>query len=173
MIRFYSKRIAFHPRNTQSRLPVGRRLCVSKKSAYGVLFRVILQRFPLGPLGLPGGKRCKETLLRKACESAAHAAGFALHLEGCGPPNHLKGFLTVCAASQPGGGFVLFKRTNAQNCCSHRRHSPLSVRISMQLFTHALTLSPVSCMLRFSTRSTSTVFCPRSHCFLSGSKRVR
>ena len=43
-------------------------------------------------MSLPGGKQCKETLLRKACESAAHVAGFGLHLEGFGPPNHPKRF---------------------------------------------------------------------------------
>ena len=41
-----------------------RRLSVSKKSAYGVLFRN-LRCFPLVPAGLPGGKHRKETLLRK------------------------------------------------------------------------------------------------------------
>ena len=43
-------------------------------------------------MSLPGGKQCKETLLRKASESAAHVAGFGLHLEGYGPPNHPKRF---------------------------------------------------------------------------------
>ena len=43
-------------------------------------------------MGLPGGKQCKETLLRKACESAAHVAGFGLHLEGFSPPNLPDGF---------------------------------------------------------------------------------
>ena len=43
-------------------------------------------------MSLPGGKQCKETLLRKASESAAHVAGFGLHLEGCGPPNLPEGF---------------------------------------------------------------------------------
>ena len=43
--------------------------------------------FPLAPKGLPGGKQRKETLLRKAHESAAHVAGFDLSLEGFGPPN--------------------------------------------------------------------------------------
>ena len=66
-------------------------LSVSKKSAYGVLFRD-LRRFPLAPMGLPGGKRRKETLHSKASESAAHVAGFGLHLEGYGPPNHPKRF---------------------------------------------------------------------------------
>ena len=64
---------------------------VSKKSAYGVLFRD-LRRFPLAPMGLPGGKRRKETLHSKASESAAHVAGFGLHLEGFGPPTLPKGF---------------------------------------------------------------------------------
>src|SRR5690625_3974858 len=64
---------------------------VSKKSAYGVLFRD-LRRFPLAPMGLPGGKRRKETLHSKVSESAAHVAGFGLHLEGFGPPNLPEGF---------------------------------------------------------------------------------
>ena len=38
---------------------------MSKKSVYGVLFRS-LRRFPLGPLGLPGGKQRKEALHSKA-----------------------------------------------------------------------------------------------------------
>ena len=64
---------------------------MSKKSAYGVLFRD-LRRFPLAPMGLPGGKRRKETLHSKASESAAHVAGFGLHLEGFSPPNLPEGF---------------------------------------------------------------------------------
>ena len=64
---------------------------MSKKSACGVLFRD-LRRFPLAPMGLPGGKRRKETLHSKVSESAAHVAGFGLHLEGFGPPNLLEGF---------------------------------------------------------------------------------
>ena len=67
---------------------------VSKKSAFGVLFRG-LHCFPLAPMGLPGGKQRKETLHSKVSESAAHVAGFGLHVEGCGPPHHPKGFLTV------------------------------------------------------------------------------
>ena len=63
------------------------RLCVSKKSACGVLFRV-LTLFSSRPMGLPGGKQRKEPLRSKGSESAAHVAGFGLHLEGCGPPNH-------------------------------------------------------------------------------------
>lgn len=43
-------------------------------------------------MGLPGGKQRKEALLRKASESAAHVAGFGLHLKGYGPPNHSNGF---------------------------------------------------------------------------------
>ena len=66
-------------------------LSVSKKSAYGVLFRA-LRRFPLAPMGLPGGKRRKETLHSKVSESAAHVAGFGLHLEGFSPPNLPEGF---------------------------------------------------------------------------------
>ena len=48
--------------------------------------------FPLAPEGLPGGKQRKESLLRKAFESAAHVAGFDLSLEGFGPPNLPEGF---------------------------------------------------------------------------------
>ena len=33
------------------------------------------------------GETCRETLLRKASEPAAHVAGFGFHLEGFGPPN--------------------------------------------------------------------------------------
>ena len=40
------------------------------------------------------GETRRETLLRKASESTAHVAGFGFHLEGCGPPNLLNGFLT-------------------------------------------------------------------------------
>ena len=43
-------------------------------------------------MGLPGGKRRKETLHSKASESAAHVAGFGLHLEGFSPPNLPEGF---------------------------------------------------------------------------------
>ena len=43
-------------------------------------------------MGLPGGKRRKETLHSKVSESAAHVAGFGLHLEGFGPPNLPEGF---------------------------------------------------------------------------------
>ena len=77
---------------------------MSKKSAYGVLFRD-LRRFPLAPMGLPGGKRRKETLLRKASESAAHVAGFGLHLEGCGPPNLPERFFDSLALPGNGEGF--------------------------------------------------------------------
>src|SRR5699024_11208123 len=51
-----------------------------------VLFR-IFTLFPSRPAGLPGGKQRKETLHSKASESAAHVAGFGLHLEGRSPPN--------------------------------------------------------------------------------------
>ena len=43
-------------------------------------------------MGLPGGKRRKETLHSKASESAAHVAGFGLYLEDFGPPNLPEGF---------------------------------------------------------------------------------
>ena len=88
---------------------------VSKKSAYGVLFRD-LRRFPLVPARLPGGKHRKETLLRKAFKSAAHVAGFGLHLEGFGPPNLPEGFFdslsrgmmcpcSACRKSPPAASF--------------------------------------------------------------------
>ena len=51
-------------------------------------------------MSLPGGKQCKETLLRKASESAAHVAGFGLHLEGYGPPNHPKRFFDSLSLPQ-------------------------------------------------------------------------
>ena len=51
-------------------------------------------------MSLPGGKQCKETLLRKASESAAHVAGFGLHLEGYGPPNLPDGFFDSLGALQ-------------------------------------------------------------------------
>ena len=49
-------------------------------------------------MGLPGGKRRKETLHSKASESAAHVAGFGLHLEGFGPPNLPEGFFDSLTA---------------------------------------------------------------------------
>ena len=50
-------------------------------------------------MGLPGGKRRKETLHSKASESAAHVAGFGLHLEGFSPPNLPEGFFdSLCCA---------------------------------------------------------------------------
>ena len=63
-----------------------------RKSPPAASFSEYLHCFPLGSMSLPGGKQCKETLLRKASESAAHVAGFGLHLEGCGPPNLPEGF---------------------------------------------------------------------------------
>ena len=51
-------------------------------------------------MSLPGGKQCKETLLRKASESAAHVAGFGLHLEGYGPPNLPEGFFDSLSRAQ-------------------------------------------------------------------------
>ena len=91
-------------------------LSVSKKSACGVLFRD-LRRFPLAPMGLPGGKRRKETLHSKVSESAAHVAGFGLHLEGFGPPNLLEGFfdslrpsgMTAFSVSKKSACGVLFR----------------------------------------------------------------
>ena len=59
--------------------------------------------FPLAPEGLPGGKQRKESLLRKAFESAAHVAGFDLSLEGFGPPNHPEGFFLQAAPGKAGG----------------------------------------------------------------------
>ena len=63
-----------------------------RKSPPTASFSECLHCFPLGSMSLPGGKQCKETLLRKASESAAHVAGFGLHLEGYGPPNLPEGF---------------------------------------------------------------------------------
>ncbi len=70
-------------------------------------------------MGLPGGKRRKETLHSKVSESAAHVAGFGLHLEGFGPPNLPEGFLTVwsrpygrlfhCQMTERRNGFVICK----------------------------------------------------------------
>ena len=39
------------------------------------------------------GETCRETLLRKASEPAAHVAGFGFHLEGFGPPSLPKGVI--------------------------------------------------------------------------------
>ena len=50
-------------------------------------------------MSLPGGKQRKETLHSKASESAAHVAGFGLHLEGYGPPNLPKRFFDSLTAS--------------------------------------------------------------------------
>src|SRR5699024_4075313 len=41
--------------------------------------------------GGAAGETCRETLLRKISEPAAHVAGFGLHLEGFGPPSLPKG----------------------------------------------------------------------------------
>ena len=50
-------------------------------------------------MGLPGGKRRKETLHSKVSASAAHVAGCGLHLEGFGPPNLPEGFFdSLCGA---------------------------------------------------------------------------
>ncbi len=58
---------------------------MSKKLAYGDLFRqectVCLLAY-----GSPGGRRCKETLLRKASGPTAHVAGAGIQSESCGPP---------------------------------------------------------------------------------------
>ena len=96
-------------------------LSVSKKSAYGVLFRD-LRRFPLAPMGLPGGKRRKETLHSKVSESAAHVAGFGLHLEGFGPPNLPKGFFD----SLSGGALPMEKAPPLSGVWlnSGRHHAP-------------------------------------------------
>ena len=63
-----------------------------RKSPPAASFSEFLRCFPLAPAGLPGGKQRKEALHSKASESAAHVAGFGLHLEGCGPPSHPKRF---------------------------------------------------------------------------------
>ena len=77
-------------RQSRKRMPAAS-VSVSKKSAYGVLFRD-LRRFPLAPHGVPGRETAQGNLAAQACESAAHVAGFGLHLEGYGPPNHPKRF---------------------------------------------------------------------------------
>src|SRR5699024_5942164 len=41
--------------------------------------------------GGAAGETCRETLLRKASEPAAHVAGFGWHWEGFGPPSLPKG----------------------------------------------------------------------------------
>ena len=61
-------------------------------------------------MSLPGGKQCKETLLRKASESAAHVAGFGLHLEGYGPPNLPEGFFDSLLLPSFGGKHRLSKK---------------------------------------------------------------
>ena len=58
-------------------------------------------------MGLPGGKRRKETLHSKVSESAAHVAGFGLHLEGCGPPNLPEGFFHSLPPLNPQGVFAM------------------------------------------------------------------
>ena len=65
---------------------------VCRKSPPAASFSEFERCFPLGPLGLPGGKQRKESLHSKGSESAAHVAGFGLHLESCGPPNLPTGF---------------------------------------------------------------------------------
>ena len=63
-----------------------------RKSPPAASFSEYLHCFPLGSMSLPGGKQCKETLLRKASESGDMCGGFGLHLEGFGPPNLPDGF---------------------------------------------------------------------------------
>ena len=70
----------------------GAAVAACRKSPPAASFSEYLHCFPLGSMSLPGGKQCKETLLRKASESAAHVAGFGLHLEGFSPPNLPEGF---------------------------------------------------------------------------------
>ena len=48
--------------------------------------------FPSRPFGPPGRETPQGNLAAQACESAAHVAGFGLHLEGFGPPNLPEGF---------------------------------------------------------------------------------
>ncbi len=128
---------------------------VSKKSAYGVLFRN-LRRFPLAPMGLPGGKRRKETLHSKASESAAHVAGFGWHLEGFSPPNLPKGFfdsLTPPSLLKEGGSpySVFFLR--AMPILAVSRHiSPDTCSIARPM---ALELSPRS---RWGSESASATY---------------
>src|SRR5699024_960458 len=70
------------PRAKQKAAPVCTEAAACRKSPPAASFSEYLHCFPLGSMSLPGGKQRKETLLRKACESAAHVAGFGLHLEG-------------------------------------------------------------------------------------------
>ena len=53
----------------------------AEKGRLGRPFPSGLRRFPLAPMGLPGGKRRKETLLRKASESIAHVSEAGRPLE--------------------------------------------------------------------------------------------
>ena len=101
------------------------RSSVSKKSAYGVLFRA-LRRFPLAPMGLPGGKRRKETLHSKASESAAHVAGCGLHLEGFSPPNLPDGFFdSLCACGQAATGAFLIGKVRLRRPFPKSQRFPL------------------------------------------------
>ena len=73
-------------------------------------FSTGLRRFPLAPAGLPGGKRRKETLLRKASESTAHVAGFGIQLGGLRPSEPTGKFFDSlwpsASARKPGGRFA-------------------------------------------------------------------
>src|SRR5699024_7980331 len=67
------------------------------------------------------GETCRETLLRKASEPAAHVAGFGFHLEGFGPPNLPQG---------------VFRRSKSEPAARFRYHVP-PVR-----FAHRNMMSP-------------------------------
>ena len=99
-----------------------------RKSPPAASFSEYLHCFPLGSMSLPGGKQCKETLLRKASESAAHVAGFGLHLEGYGPPNLPEGFFDSLTRSHPGhrASLAQFKKEKGfpRRCCVPPPPSP-------------------------------------------------
>ncbi len=73
---------------------------MSKKPACGRLFRqestVCLLAY-----GSPGGRRRKETLLRKASGPTAHVAGAGLQSEGCDPPTPPKDFFESLKRLRP------------------------------------------------------------------------
>ena len=70
---------------------------LSEKAGVAGLFRQT--RFPCA--WGAAGETCRETLLRKASEPAAHVAGFGWQLEGFGPPSLPKFFSTAAAYTPP------------------------------------------------------------------------
>ena len=68
-------------------MPFSAFLRPSKKLADAIFFAE-MQALPTRPSGSPGGRACKETLLRKASETAAHVAGFGRQSEGCDLRHH-------------------------------------------------------------------------------------